>query len=142
MACVLPQAVRSGDVAAKLVRHVRLVREFSKDELENLSRRAPRQAEALQALTLNHQPLAALTKKLGATDASLRPLVRNGWIEIENLPVGRDPYGSESFLPTEDIPLNESQQAALQAVVEAMENPAEARPILIHGVTGSGKTEV
>jgi len=144
MACVLPQAVRSGDVSAKLVRHIKILRDFSADELEAIAKRAPRQAEVLGILLDESEaiPLSEVVSRSGASDAVIRTMARNGWIEISSVPVGRDPYGSESFLPTTDILLNESQRVALEAVEEAMLAPAEARPILVHGVTGSGKTEV
>src|SRR6185436_4111622 len=38
--------------------------------------------------------------------------------------------------------MNEEQAAALKQVVQALEDPEKAAPILVHGVTGSGKTEI
>jgi len=140
MACVLPQAVRSGLVGAKLVRHAALAREADADALAALERRAPRQADIVRALAgAGSIPTASIA---GASDAALRALVKAGWITLDERPVARDPYAAETFLATEDLVLNPDQSAALDAVREAIAGPASAKPILLHGVTGSGKTEV
>jgi len=38
--------------------------------------------------------------------------------------------------------LNEEQTRALNEITQALDAPENARPILLHGVTGSGKTEI
>ena len=52
--------------------------------------------------------------------------------------------GIEEVLPDSPLPLNDEQAAALEVVLASLQLPAaESRsPILLHGVTGSGKTEV
>lgn len=144
MTCVLPQVVRSGAIDAKRVAHVRLVRRIEEADWASFERRAPRQAAALRALAAESEfvPLAELAAKSGVSEATFRSLARNGHAEIQMLPVRRDPHRGEIFLPTEDLPLNECQRSALDLIVSAMDHPAEAKPILLHGVTGSGKTEV
>jgi primosomal protein N' (replication factor Y) (superfamily II helicase) len=144
MACVLPQAVRSGDVPERLRRHARPTRDFSDDEILAIARRAPRQAEALRAVLAapDPTPVSVLAKSTGIAEAAFNALARNGWIAIEALPFARDPYAGETFVPTSDLELNPDQTAALDAAVQAMASPRDAKPILLHGVTGSGKTEV
>src|SRR6202035_5180582 len=46
------------------------------------------------------------------------------------------------FIATSNLALNEEQTRALKEVTQALESPENARPILLHGVTGSGKTEI
>ncbi len=53
----------------------------------------------------------------------------------------RDPYANETILPTQPLALNPEQARAMEAILGAMEK-REARTFLLHGVTGSGKTEV
>ena len=144
MACVLPQAVRSGAVAEKRVLHARVAREISEEDMATLARRAPRQADALRAVMASDaaSPVAGLARASGTSESIFRSLAGKGWISLETLPVARDPHGSEQFVATEDLPLNPAQQSALEAVREAMRSPENAKPLLLLGVTGSGKTEV
>ncbi len=146
MACVLPQAVRSGEVAEKSVAHIRLVRVPDDEGWQKLERRAPRQAGALHALAGEGGsaplPLAQLSEKTGVSVAVFRGLARSGWAEVRSLAVRRDPHQGEHFIPTQDLTLNEHQQEALETIRAAIMTPENAKPVLVHGVTGSGKTEV
>jgi len=69
-------------------------------------------------------------------------LLKKGWITRAEVRVERDPFDREEFLPSQPLDLTEEQTACLAPVIEALENPLKAKPLLLHGVTGSGKTEV
>jgi primosomal protein N' (replication factor Y) len=70
-----------------------------------------------------------------ASPGVLRSLQEKGWI-CKCHP----PSHSESLTPTEELhPLNPLQQKAVDAVSSALK---VFKPFLLHGVTGSGKTEV
>jgi len=144
MGCVLPQVVRQAEVAARRRNFVRMVRTPSEDDLAALERKAPRQADALRTVVAAGGPLAvaAAAENAGVSESVFRALEKHGWVVVESVEVARDPFAGESFLPTTDLVLNEEQAVALQAVNEAVEDPAPARPMLLHGVTGSGKTEI
>jgi len=135
---MLPTSVRGDRHQAKTRRMVRLVRSPDATALAQLQRRAPRQAEILAALAAAAEPLPAASFPA----ASLKPLAESGWISVHDEEVSRDPHGNDTFLATEPLPLNEAQQTALTAILAAAANPAKAKPLLLHGVTGSGKTEV
>lgn len=70
--------------------------------------------------------------------STLNTLRKKGVLEIWQKPVGRL---SESFLPTELImhPLSQAQQLAMQQIEDIW---TQKDVCLLHGVTGSGKTEV
>jgi len=138
---VLPVAVRDGKVTPKKQNTARPARAFDTEELEAIARRAPRQADALRALIDAGAPLTvtAAAAKAGVAEGVFRTLEKHGFVVIESAVVARDPY-SERFVAGAELTLNAEQETAMAAVVAAMETPG--RPILLFGVTGSGKTEI
>ena len=90
-----------------------------------------------------------LCQELGTTPASLRTLAEKGLVAIAPRAKRRDPLAGRRILPSKPLPLNQEQDAALK-MIEGREtrnggrgnlaNPPKT--ILLHGVTGSGKTEV
>jgi len=138
---VLPVAVRDGRVAEKRRNVVRAAREVSEGELEALEKRAPRQADALRAVLEAGEPLAvaAAAGAAGVAEGVFRALEKRGLVVIESAVVARDPY-AENFVAAAGVILNAEQEVALQAVEESMATPGV--PILLFGVTGSGKTEI
>ena len=138
---VLPVAVRDGNVAAKRQNTVRPAREMAEAELDALERRAPRQAAALRTLLQSDKPLlvSKAAAESGVSESVFRTLEKNGLAVIEAAIIERDPYAGE-FIAAPAPTLNSAQEEALQAVVETMEKPE--KPILLFGVTGSGKTEI
>lgn len=144
MACVLPQVVRQAEVSTQKRNFATLLRQPGPDDWSTLERRAPRQADALRELAEAGvpSPVAALAASAGVSESVFRALERGGWISIAPEEVARDPHAGETFLPTNDLELNEEQKAAFQVICEAVENPASSQPVLLYGVTGSGKTEI
>ncbi|MDB4490772.1 primosomal protein N' [bacterium] len=61
--------------------------------------------------------------------------------KVINLEVRRDPDANETFLPTDPLTLNEEQDEAYQTISKSLHSE-KPKPILLHGITGSGKTEV
>jgi primosomal protein N' (replication factor Y) len=85
--------------------------------------------------------LSELTETAGVTAAPVKALEKKGLVKISNESVYRDPHEGVELLKTEPLPLMEQQTVALKQIVEAMDQP-EPPVVLLHGVTGSGKTEV
>ena len=144
MRSLLPQVIRRAELGWKKQLFVSLRHRATADELESLRKRAPRQAELLAAIAQLSAPIPAadLLRQTSLDNSTLRALVRRGFAELREQAVARDPHGMEQFIPDAELTLNEEQTAALKLIETALENPATHAPILLHGVTGSGKTEV
>ncbi|CAN5528776.1 primosomal protein N' [soil metagenome] len=144
MRSFLPQVIRKAEVGWKKQFFVSPARAPTAEELEKLRKRAPRQAELLEAIALLPGPIPAadLLRQTSLDNSTLRALVRRGFAGLREQTVARDPHGTEEFIADAELILNEEQTAALRIVEAALENPTTHPPILLHGVTGSGKTEV
>ncbi|HEY5793130.1 MAG TPA: primosomal protein N' [Chthoniobacterales bacterium] len=135
---VLPQVVREAQIGPRELNAVEPAREISDEELEKMEVRSPRRVELLRRVRAAGAPVRVqeLLRETGASSAVVQALVRGGWLKLRTVQLGRDPHGGEVFLGTEALALTAQQRAALEAV------SAASRPVLLHGVTGSGKTEI
>ncbi|SDJ02976.1 primosomal protein N' [Salimicrobium halophilum] len=86
-------------------------------------------------------PKKDLLKRLETTDASLKPLVNQGYLRSYTQEILRDPYEGHTFEETSPPPLTDYQQEAKNQIVASV-HEEEPEVFLLHGVTGSGKTEV
>ena len=81
----------------------------------------------------------------GATTADLAVLAEQGWIILGETERWRDPLDQVETAPTRPLHLTAAQALAWQAIQMSLAQSAAGRPpkpILLHGVTGSGKTEL
>ena len=84
-------------------------------------------------------------RALGLTPAFLRDLESAGVGPVEDVTVVRDPLAGREYAYRPPAQLTAAQQAAADAIIGALDDPHPGRPpatFLLHGVTGSGKTEV
>ncbi|MEP6821078.1 MAG: primosomal protein N' [Chthoniobacterales bacterium] len=144
MRSLLPQVIRRAEVGWKKQLMVRAAREITEEEIEKLRKHAPRQAELLEAISRLSAPVLAadLLRETSLDNTTLRGLEKRGLVELRSEAVTRDPHSDEQFIASTNLTLNAEQTVALAAVEEALKTPESARPILLHGVTGSGKTEI
>ncbi|MDQ7821854.1 MAG: primosomal protein N' [Candidatus Eremiobacteraeota bacterium] len=106
---------------------------------EKFPAKAPRQREALDKLSARGSPLPAA--ELGVSLQVLRDLQKKDLVEIREERINRIPGITRSFDPTSPFQLTSQQQEAYDKAVLLMKN-GEGSVMLLHGVTGSGKTEV
>lgn len=85
--------------------------------------------------------VAELSRRLGAIREPLQRLVSRGAVIVTERELYRDPFANVPIDPDTPRILNNPQRIALQEVVAAMD-AGGFHPFLLHGVTGSGKTEV
>ena len=83
-----------------------------------------------------------LCREFATTPTTLRAIEVKGGVVIEARNQRRDPLAGRNVLPSKPLLLNPMQRAALEKIVGNGGSPNESSPILLHGVTGSGKTEV
>src|SRR6266513_979895 len=144
MRSMLPQVIRRAEVGWKKQLFVQPGRNIAQEELDKLRRRAPRQADLLDAISKLDVPVRAaeLLRQISLDNQTLRALAKRGLVELREQPVPRDPHADEQFIATSNLVLNEEQARALKDITDALDSPENTRPILLHGVTGSGKTEI
>lgn len=133
-------------VQAKRIRYVQLtapplVLEAAIDAL--MAQRKRKLVTTLQALSEAGGALTSteLRARVNVNIPLLKPLEHDGLIAIREETVERDPLAGRTFAPRPAPPLTPEQERAYTRVTAALE-AGTSRTFLLHGVTGSGKTEV
>lgn len=145
MRSVLPQVIRMADVGFRQQIAIELARDVTPMELESLRKKAPRQADALDAvISAGTTPvlLADMARQSNIAEATFKTLVEKGLLKTRIAIRPRDPSDGETFVHSGELVLNPDQAAVLSVVLETLNSQAEKKPLLLHGVTGSGKTEI
>jgi len=147
---VLPEAVRKEDAGWReklFVRMLPVAGEFPKlpKRQQDVWNIIEEQREIL---------LSELLELAQTTAATVRKLEDRGLVTITNEISERDPYAREVILASQPLVLNPSQANAFEKIKAAMERTEDDKrepsstlhplssTFLLHGVTGSGKTEV
>ena len=132
-------------VKAKEKRYVVLnIEEEAADKLASeLERgRCKARARVLRALlTEKKLDYTRASKEIGMTASVLRPLIDQGVVQVTQDEVYRMAVDGDT-IPREKLSvLTEAQEEALKQIQEEWSREIP-RPVLIHGVTGSGKTQI
>ncbi len=81
-----------------------------------------------------------LAEETGAKPDDLAYLAKSGWITLQSREVWRDHQHYMQEKPESPLTLTDEQQTAYEAITAGLRKPSP--PVLLHGVTGSGKTEI
>ena len=130
-----PRAQRASLVKPKLRRFVRAT-DANPDKITD------KQQRVLDALR-QHGPLAlqSLLKQAGAGATTVSSLQKKGLVEIFDEVVRRDPLAQVSLSPEQEYTLTSAQSSVLAEIQHQIDAETYAA-FLLHGVTGSGKTEI
>ena len=102
-----------------------------------------KQADALRRLATSPQAMTAqqLAEAIGSTTAPILSLHKKGLLRAESRRVLHRAHGDAPVAREPPRNLNPQQQSALETILEVLQS-GRHETIVIHGVTGSGKTEV
>lgn len=82
-----------------------------------------------------------LKEKAAVTDSPIHTLLQKGILVEQRRQEKRDVFQLEDYTPTQPFYPTPAQAQAL-ALLREEEQKEQKRPVLLHGVTGSGKTEI
>lgn len=141
---MLPTGVRKG-VECKTQQLV--ARAQSKEALvqacKELLQKAPQQSKVLEHMLKVKKSLflTELMEQTGASRESIRTLVEKGFIKLERVRSDRSLLQGEEYFHTRPKQLRSEQQKALDTITQSIDSGLFSVKLL-HGITGSGKTEV
>jgi primosomal protein N' (replication factor Y) len=128
-------------VKPKTERIARLRIEPTSELLSKLGR-APVQRAIVEYLRqAGPSALADIYAGVGGSSSALGALVEKGLVELEEQEVWRDPLQGRTFVPSTAPRLTEAQDAAWREIKDVL-SVKGSQVFLLHGVTGSGKTEI
>jgi primosomal protein N' (replication factor Y) len=109
-------------------------------------RRTEKQAGLLEFLAEQDTSLSIpdAVRLSGYSRSVLDTLIKKGLVEVEQVEVRRDPLSAHSINLSYPLTLTADQETAFKAVCESLRRADAQRSevFLLHGVTGSGKTEI
>lgn len=143
---MIPAAVRNG-AGLKQEKLLSVARRLSVDEVTALEKRAPQQAKLYRFLEQQFKPQkkGLVLTRLGMTTAVASALVKRDILREETRRVERHAYADDwahgELVASQPHALNPEQMAAVKEVTAGLD-AKKFSVALLHGVTGSGKTEV
>ncbi|MGI9557529.1 MAG: DEAD/DEAH box helicase, partial [Solirubrobacterales bacterium] len=114
------------------------------EALRGTERLGARQRAALEQLLAAGvgTELSATQLSANADRATLRRLAQRGLVTTREAARSARPVTIPVGEPAREVELNPPQREAVMALGQALEGGSQRRELLLHGVTGSGKTEV
>ena len=113
------------------------------DNYEQLQKRAPIQAKVLQFLSVQERaiPIAALKHMVSSPNAVCKTLFDKGLVDLDEVTNLPDVTGFTFSKIHKEIAFTNEQKLVLGELSKKL-NSRKFSPTLLHGVTGSGKTEI
>lgn len=110
-----------------------------REDIENKILKSDKQIRTLNFLMQNENVLhSELVNFADSSPAVIKTLEKNGYIEIVEKEINRNPFKYKNIIPTKNLKLTSEQQIAFDSINEVIKSN-EFKKYLIHGVTGSRK---
>lgn len=130
-------------LAVKKVKVVELNRNIDLTTQMQKLNRAIKQKQLIEFFLQNDKsiPVLELIERTKTTRNTVKTLIDKNILVERELEVSRDPYADRDFKQSKPLELTQHQQAIINPILETIDQN-EHKTFLLHGVTGSGKTEV
>ncbi|MFC2045547.1 primosomal protein N' [Chloroflexota bacterium] len=131
--------------------HLEIDTELAQYEATRLRQqgKATRQAKLLELLSEESNPvlLSEARKKVNCSTSVVDALANKGFIGLEQVEVHREPISYDGLTQSFPLKLTTAQESVLDSIKSSLIKSGNSRPsptatFLLHGVTGSGKTEI
>jgi len=135
-------------VKPKTVPYIRLAVSLdeARQEVANLQKKkkAIKRAALLEFLLRQSEPmpLSEIRQHTGISTTIVKTMAGKGLVEILHVEKKRDPLASQNIPLSYPLTLTADQQSAVVTIKESLLKASTSSVFLLHGVTGSGKTEV
>ncbi|UJL47890.1 primosomal protein N' [Virgibacillus sp. NKC19-16] len=113
------------------------------EAIQDLSNKAKKQQQILTFFIDNPEAIekSLLLKKMNTTNSTVKALLDRSLLESYQAEIYRNPYDDANITRTQALELTEEQRQAIEPIQENIAR-GEHNVFLLHGVTGSGKTEI
>lgn len=137
--CIIPKKVNEKNFAC-LTLNVDNIN--IQEDIEKIMKKDTKQRKVLNLLLNGDEvPISHIKTLLEVDDAPIYALIKKGIVKRVYEQVYRGNFNTASVKTTKSPVLTEEQAKTCNKIFKEMDNPVK-KPILIHGVTGSGKTEI
>lgn len=145
---MIPAELRGGRVREKTVRLVTLSPGVEPEEalasllMKNGASRSPRQTEIIELLSSVKAPVSVpdICGFIPGASPAIAALIKKGIVADSDHASFRSPFARREATPSSPLPLTAAQSEALGRICARFDSLGGT--CLLHGVTGSGKTEV
>ncbi len=138
----LPAGINTDRVRAKRRKAVRLIAGVAPAEGDKPLTETQQHVIDILAENDGEMLFTELLEKAATNASPINTLAKRRMVEVYVHNIRRDPLSGASLPMADDFTLTPEQQSALDAITTALEDDGVFKGFLLHGVTGSGKTEV
>lgn len=151
----LQQLIHAGDLSIRYLVKSKITKKYVtmivpacdiqqlEEALNQLPKHATRQRQLLAFFINNPASIeqAQLIEALQTTHTNIKTLIDKGLLKRTQIEVYRDPYEASQYEKTDHLKLTDEQEKALAPIKQSILDKRDD-VFLLHGVTGSGKTEI